>query len=140
MFFHLFLLLTAVLISWGTEEEKEAQQELRFLAGPGTDMNVPVQNSVCCSVKRDPLSGWRTHDAQEGDISMKLCGRRSRGSPDAQSHHSSHLQGGADDVNHADCDLFPPAQVTSALSVTHRNFILITTQQISIQTCVWLHP
>lgn len=141
MFFHSFLLLTAVLIYCGREEEeKEAQQELHFRAGPGADMNVPVQNSVCCSVKRDPLSGWRPHDALEGDISMKLCGRRSRGCPDAQSRHSSHLQGGAEDANHAACDLFPPVQVTSALPDTHWNFIQIKTQQNSVQTHVRLHP
>lgn len=99
------------------ERGKESKQELHFNEGPGTDMNVPVQNSVCCSVKRDPLSGWRPHDAQEDDISMKLCGRRSRGSPDAQSPHSSHLQGRADDVNHDMTSLRPRYVVQVTCSV-----------------------
>lgn len=79
---------------------KESQQELNLNEGPGTDMKVPVQNSVCCLLKLDPLSGWRPHDALEDDISMELYGRRCRGSPDAQSFHSSHLQGRSEDVSH----------------------------------------
>lgn len=94
------------------------QQELPFHEGPGADVNVPVQNSVCCWVKRDPLSGWRPHDAQEDDISMKLCERPSRGSPDAQRPHSSHLQGRAGDVNHADCDLVRWLPVTCSVRRT----------------------
>lgn len=126
-----FLFYWGVNLLWKTGE-KEAQQELHFNEGPGTDMNLPVQNSVCCSVKRDPLSGWRPHDAQVDDISMKLCGRRSRGSPVAQSPHSSHLQGRADDVNLLTWSRWP------ALSDTHLNFILIEKQQ-NIQTHMWLH-
>lgn len=100
--------------------------------GPGTDMKVPVQNSVCCLLKLDPLSGWRPHDAQEDDISMELYGRRSRGSPDAQSFHSSHLQGRSEDVSHwltsspAAGDL--PSD-TQPRPDTHFNFILVKTQK-----------
>lgn len=43
---------------------KESRQELNLNEGPGIDMKVPVQNSVCCLLKLDPLSGWRPHDAQ----------------------------------------------------------------------------
>lgn len=123
-FFFIFLLGRSSVVE---ERGKESKQELHFSEGPGTDMNVPVQNSVCCSVKRDPLSGWRPHDAQEDDIGMKLCGRRSRGSPDAQSPHSSHLQGRADDVNH-DMTSLRPRYVVQVTCSVWRTFELYSDQ------------